>query len=80
MMGVVAGLMLGAIVAFAYELMRPALRSIGQIERELGMRPVLVLPALVSPSERRRNWVGWFAGLILLGLSLAAMVTALSGS
>lgn len=74
MMGAVAGVILGAIAGFALEILRPALRSARQVERELGMRPVLVLPELVLPGERRRNWLGWIAGACLFTLALAAIL------
>lgn len=74
MMGAVAGVILGVIAAFALELLRPALRSARQVERELGMRPVLVLPELVMPGERRKTWLGWIAGSCLFVLALAAIL------
>jgi tyrosine-protein kinase Etk/Wzc len=74
MMGAVAGVILGVIGAFALELLRPALRSARQVERELGMRPVLVLPELVMPGERRKIWLGWIAGACLFILALAAIL------
>ena len=80
MMGVVMGGILGVLGAFAYELLRPALRSPGQVERDLGMRPVLVLPELVRPGQRRKALMGWLAGACLMGLALAAMLMTLQGT
>ena len=74
MMAAVGGIILGIVAAFGYELLRPALRSTRQVERELGMRPVLVLPELVLPSERRKTWLGWIAGGCLFVLALAAIL------
>ncbi|MCC5956530.1 MAG: hypothetical protein JJU07_10520 [Natronohydrobacter sp.] len=74
MMGAVAGVILGVIAAFAMEVMRPALRSARQVERELGMRPVLVLPELVMPGERRKTLLGWIAGACLFVLALVAIL------
>lgn len=74
MMGAVAGVVLGVIAAFALELLRPALRSTRQVERELGMRPVLVLPELVMPGERRKVWMGWAAGACLFVLAFVAIL------
>jgi len=70
----VAGTLAALIGAFAYELLRPALRSKGQVERELGMRPVLVLPELVLPSERRRMRLMWLGGLGLIGMAVLAIL------
>lgn len=80
MVGVIGSGVLAVLLAFAIEVARPALRSVGQMERETGMRPVLVLPELVLPSERRRLMVARLAGaaLFLLGL-VAAIILRLSG-
>lgn len=77
MMGVFGSAVLAVMAAFAYEVLRPALRSAGQVERETGMRPVLVLPELVSPSDRRRIRIARFAGLALFVLALAATLSPL---
>jgi tyrosine-protein kinase Etk/Wzc len=79
-MGLVGSAVMGTLMAFGLELARPALRSVGQMERETGMRPVLALPELVLPSERRRLVVARMAGaaLFLLGL-VAAVILRLSG-
>ncbi len=79
LLGLVVGGILGGIGAFAYEVLRPALRSAAQLERETGMRPVLVLPELVPPSQRRRARLGWIAGAGLLALTLAALMLARQG-
>jgi len=78
-MGLVAGAILGVLAAFAFELARPALRSARQLERETGMRPVLVLPELVSPAQQRRMRLGWVAGAGLFALTLAAIWLASTG-
>lgn len=78
-MGTVAALFFGVIAAFVVELLRPALRSPGQLERECGMRPVIVLPALTLPSERRKTRIAWFAGFCLLTLALAALFLTFYG-
>lgn len=80
LMGIVAGAILGAVAAFGYEVLRPALRSTRQLERETGMRPVLVLPELVAPAQRRRARLGWIAGAGLLALTLAALMLVQQGS
>ncbi len=72
---VAAGAMLAVIGAFLYEILRPALRSTGQVQRELGMRPVLVLPALVLPSQRRRARLQWMGGAGFVALALFAVLT-----
>ncbi len=69
-LGVIAGGVIATLAAFAYEVIRPALRSTAQVQRELGMRPVLVLPGLVLPAQRRRARLQWgaVAGAVVLTL------------
>lgn len=73
-MGLVAGLFLGLLLSYALDWLKPALRSAAQVERELGMQPVLVIPKLDLPSERRRRAIGWAAGGVLVFLTLIALV------
>jgi len=75
-MGLAAGLFLGLMMSYAMEWLKPALRSAAQVERELGMQPVLVIPRLELPAEKRRRTIGWSAGaalVLLTGLALVAM-------
>lgn len=73
-------LLMGSVVAgifafmatFIWEVIRPVLRSAGQVERETGMRPVLVLPELVLPSDRRKIIVARLAGIGLFALAILA--------
>jgi len=74
LMGLAGGLFLGLMLSYAIEWLNPALRSAGQVERELGMQPVLVIPKLELPAERRRRSIGWAAGAALVGLTLLALV------
>lgn len=74
MIGVMASGLLALFAAFAYEMLRPALRSAGQIERETGLRPVMELPALVLPAERRKALVARLAGLGLFALGMVAVL------
>jgi uncharacterized protein involved in exopolysaccharide biosynthesis len=71
----VAGAVIMALVLpFAWEVIRPALRSPGQVERETGMRAVMVLPELVVPSQRRKMLVARLAGLTLFALAVVAAI------
>lgn len=75
-MGLAAGLFLGLMLSYAAEWLKPALRSAAQVERELGMQPVLVLPRIELPAEKRRRTIAWSAGgalVLLTGLALVAM-------
>ncbi len=74
LIGSVGAAIVAVFGAFAWEILRPALRSPGQVERETGMRPVLVLPAMTTTSERRKVLVARLAGLGLFGLGVAAAI------
>lgn len=79
MIGAVICGVLAVMLTFAWELFRPALRSPGQVERETGMRAVLVLPELVLPSQRRKILVARLAGLTLFALGvLAALLSRMT--
>jgi tyrosine-protein kinase Etk/Wzc len=69
---IVATVIVAAVVAFGWELLRPALRSAGQVERETGMRPVLVLPAMTILPQRRKQTVARLAGMALFVLGVLA--------
>lgn len=74
MIGLVASGMLALIAAFAFEVLRPALRSAQQIERETGLRPVMELPAMVLPADRRKAMIARLAGAGLFGLGVLAIL------
>lgn len=66
--GLVVALALG--LAFLVEQMRPRIRSAGQLERQLGLRPVVTLPHVRTRAERRQRlaWRSGVAALVLLGI------------
>ena len=57
-------------LALLADQMRPRIRSGGQLERQLGLRPVVSLPYVRTRSERRQRlaWRGSIAALVLLGI------------
>ncbi|WP_136442056.1 GumC family protein [Pacificoceanicola onchidii] len=66
-MGAVASLIVGIAVAFATELMNPAIRNAAQMERMLGMQPVVAIPTVSTRHDRTRRGLGilgWIFGLI----------------
>ncbi len=66
-------LMVGIGLAALLEVLRPVLRSSVQMERQLGIRPVVSIPHVTTKWDRRRRrwrWVG--ACLLLTGLVAAA--------
>ena len=70
-----AGIM-SLVLPFAWEVVRPALRSPGQVERDTGMRAVMVLPELVVPAQRRKVLVARLAGVTLFLLAILAAIMA----
>ncbi|WP_226624016.1 GumC family protein [Alloyangia pacifica] len=66
--GAVASLIAGLITAFGAEMMNPALRSAAQMERVLGVQPVVAIPTVKSRGPRRGT-----------GLGLTALLLALAG-
>lgn len=65
-MGGVAAIVAGIAAAFVVELMNPAIRSAAQLERTLGIQPVVSIPHVTTRRESRRK-----------GLSILAMLLAL---
>ncbi|MFL5238734.1 MAG: AAA family ATPase [Rhizomicrobium sp.] len=55
--GLVGGLCLGLGAAFARELLNDVLRTPGEVEDELGVKCLGVLPD-IRPAEKRRSWLG----------------------
>nr|WP_309502324.1 DUF874 domain-containing protein [uncultured Roseovarius sp.] len=54
-LGAAASLLLGLGVAFALDLRHPVIRSAAQMERELGLRPVISIPEM-KPVRRKGSW------------------------
>ena len=57
-------------LAFLIDQMRPRIRSAAQLERQLGLRPVVALPYVRTRAERRRRFArrGSVMALVLLGI------------
>ena len=72
--GASVGLALGLI--FLLEMMNPALRTTAQMERQLGLSPVVSIPYVSAPGERWRRRGVWTAGL-LLGAAAVLLAAAL---
>jgi uncharacterized protein involved in exopolysaccharide biosynthesis len=73
----VAGLILGAALAYAVEWMNPVLRRAAIFERELQLRPVISLGFQMPPRERRRRRRIWAAGVAMLAAAALAMAAAM---
>ncbi len=61
-----ASLALAGGLAFLLEILNPVIRSASQMERQLNLRPVISIPHVRTPFERRRRRVAWVAGVVAL--------------
>lgn len=76
-MGGVASVFAGLALAFILELSNPAIRSAAQMERALGIQPVVAIPQVVTGRDRRNRGLSVLA-LILAGLAAVATMLRLS--
>ncbi len=66
-----ASVLAGVVIAFVAELMNPAIRSAAQMERVLGLQPVVSIPVVEARRDRRSRQlrsvtaVGLLAALML---------------
>ena len=77
-LGLVAGIGLGVMLAYAMEWMQPVMRTAQRMERDLQLRPVVSIPYSMPVRERRRRQMIWGFGtlvLILAGLGMALTLT-----
>lgn len=70
--GVAVALFAGAL-ALGLEVMNPTIRNSRQMERLLGVQPVITVPHLRSQRTRRR-WLGAILGLGIIGAAVGAVV------
>ena len=53
--GSAASLLAGLALAFVLDLLKPVVRTSAQMERQLGLRPIVAIPELDLPGRRRRG-------------------------
>jgi uncharacterized protein involved in exopolysaccharide biosynthesis len=76
-LGFVGALMLGLGVALALEMANPVLRTAGQFERAVGIRPVVAIPHVLTAAERvqqRTRQIATLGAAAFVMLAFAAMV------
>lgn len=73
--GASLGIALGLV--FLLEMLNPAIRSTAQMERQLGVRPVISIPYVRSSGERRRRRLLWGLALVALGAGIPAALGAI---
>ena len=73
-MGGLASVIAGLAVAVVVELMNPTLRTAAQMERALGVQPVVAIPTVARPRDRSRRGLTALAFLAATLASLWAML------
>ena len=66
LMGGVASLIVGMALAFSLELLSPRIRTAAQMERMLGMQPVVVVPNVRVHRQADQRRFAWLAGIVAL--------------
>ncbi|THD76735.1 chain-length determining protein [Thalassobius vesicularis] len=74
MMGGMASLMLALGLALGLEFMNARVRTAAQLEKELDIRPVVVIPNLDRQKGRRRRRLAWITGLLALIAGASALM------
>ena len=64
-------------VALAIEILDGRLRSPAQLERELGVTPVIAIPNLRSRRELQRGRLMWIGGIVAVVVVIAGLVRGL---
>ncbi|NDU99472.1 Wzz/FepE/Etk N-terminal domain-containing protein [Pseudoroseicyclus tamaricis] len=77
--GGAGSLVLAIGLAFLLELLSPTLRTAEQVERQLGVQPIVVIPVLTSRRARHRRWGTGLLALGGLALALWAAIRAFGG-
>ncbi|MGB7318939.1 MAG: chain-length determining protein [Planktotalea sp.] len=78
MLGFIGSGFLACLAALALEMMNPAIRTSAQLERQLGLQPVVSIPYVSSTWEQRRRKLTWIAGFVALILSLPFILRTLA--
>lgn len=77
LMGVALSLVIAGGLIMLLELRKPVLRTAAQIERNLGLQPVIAIPNIEVSTERVRRRLFWVAGIsiaVLGGLALIQFI------
>ena len=77
--GILGSGMLALGVAFVLELLNPAIRTAAQLERALGVKPVVSIPVITTKRDRRNNRWKWLGRIFALLLGLVAALVYVFG-
>jgi uncharacterized protein involved in exopolysaccharide biosynthesis len=72
--GGVASLLAGLALALALELLNPRLRTASQLRDELEITPVVTIPVVRLPRERRAQMLRWLMGGLAVALVLPVLI------
>lgn len=73
LMGLIGGLFVGIVLAYALEWFNPVMRTSQRMERDLDLRPVVSIPYTMSLAEQRRRQRIWMLGIGVLIAGLVAV-------
>ena len=68
--GGLASVLAGFVVAFLLEMLNPAIRTAAQLERALGISPVVSIPHVVTRGDRQKR-IALYGGLLIGGVIFA---------
>ena len=68
--GGMASVLAGFAVAFLLEMLNPAIRTAAQLERTLGISPVVSIPHVVTRGDRQKR-IALYGGLLIGGVIFA---------
>ena len=74
MLGFIGSGFLACLVAFGLEMMNPAIRTSAQLERQLGLQPVVSIPYVSTTWEQRRRKLSWIAGVAAAAVSIPVII------
>ncbi|MEM9579117.1 MAG: chain-length determining protein [Pseudomonadota bacterium] len=77
-MGFMASGFLACLVALGLEMLNPAIRTSAQLERQLGLQPVVSIPYVTSTWEQRRRRLAFIGGFVAVILSLPFVLRQIS--
>ncbi|SEP95059.1 Wzz/FepE/Etk N-terminal domain-containing protein [Thalassovita taeanensis] len=72
--GAIASIFAGFGLAFGLEMVSPVMRTSAQMERELDLRPVVIIPNLRKSRTTRLRRLGWAALALLVPLGIVALL------
>lgn len=79
MLGFIGSSILATMVAFGLEMANPAIRTSAQLERQLGIEPVVAIPYVKTNWQQRRGILSWIGGVLTFILTAPFALRAIFG-